>query len=253
MSALNTHRSRQRAEGVDVSIEVSLLGGFAFSVGGKAVLGLPAGSQRLLAFLSLRDGMVTRTYVAGTLWPDSTDEHAASSLRSALWRLNGVSRQAVKVTGAELGLAEDVVVDFHHARSLARRLIGREASPSEDDINGPAVAALSSDLMPGWYEDWAVLAAEDWHQLRMHALEAVAARLTAAERLGEAAAAALAAVQADPLRESARACLIRVHMAEGNHSAALGEFERYRLLLHAEHGLEPTARLSRLLHDRSPH
>ena len=110
-------------------------------------------------------------------------------------------------------------------------------------------ALLSSDLLPGWYEDWAMLAADDWHQLRVHALEAVAARLTAADRLAEAAGAALAAVQAEPLRESARAALIRVHLAEGNQSAAIDEFERYRVLLHAEVALEPTSRLRGLLDD----
>jgi hypothetical protein len=36
-------------------------------------------------------------------------------------------------------------------------------------------------------------------------------------------------------------------MAGGNQSDALGEFERYRVLLHAELGLEPTSRLTQLL------
>ena len=58
------------------------------------------------------------------------------------------------------------------------------------------MSALSDDLLPGWYDDWAVIAAEDWRQLRMQALEAVTARLTAADRFAEAAAAALAALRA---------------------------------------------------------
>jgi len=36
-------------------------------------------------------------------------------------------------------------------------------------------------------------------------------------------------------------------VAEGNQSNAIGEFERYRVLLRAELGIEPTARLSDLL------
>jgi DNA-binding SARP family transcriptional activator len=75
----------------------------------------------------------------------------------------------------------------------------------------------------------------------------VTARLTAADRLAEAASAALSAVQAEPLRESSRAALIRVHLAEGNQSDARGEFERYRILLNVELGLEPTQRLKELL------
>lgn len=210
------------------------------------------GSQRLLAFLAIRDQVTTRNQVAGTLWPESTDQHAGASLRSAVSRLDGLARQAVKVTANDLGLAEGVSVDVHLSQALARRLIDRDGERSEVDIAGAAVSALSDDLLPGWYDDWAIIAAEDWRQLRLHALEAVASRLTEADRLAEAAAAALAAVRAEPLRESARAALIRVHMAEGNQSEALGEFERYRVLLRAELDIEPTTRLSQLLGGLEP-
>ena len=179
--------------------EMSLLGGFVFSVGGEVLLGLSAGSQRLLAFLAVRDRPLTRHQVAGTLWPEVTDEQASASLRSAVSRLGGSARQAVRVTAHDLGLDEGVLVDVHYSQDLARRLIDRDAIPSDTDISTPTVDALSDDLLPGWYDDWAVIAAEDWHQLRMHALEAVAARLTAADRLAEAAAAALTAVRAEPL------------------------------------------------------
>lgn len=232
--------------------ELALLGGFVFSIGGDALVGISAGSQRLLAFLAIRDQVTTRNLVAGTLWPESTDEHAGASLRSAVSRLDRAARQAVKVTAGDLGLAEGVAVDVHFSQALARRVIDRDGRRSDTDIAVAAVAALSDDLLPGWYDDWAVIAAEDWRQLRLHALEAVAARLTEADRLAEAAAAALAAVRAEPLRETARAALIRVHMAEGNQSAALGEFERYRVLLRAELDIEPTTRLTRLIGDLRP-
>ncbi|HWG72634.1 MAG TPA: bacterial transcriptional activator domain-containing protein [Acidimicrobiales bacterium] len=198
----------------------------------------------------MSDRMMRRNQIAGTLWPESSEEHAGASLRSAVSRLDGPARRAVKVTSQDLGLHEGVVVDVRHSQALARRLIDRSAS--EGDMALPAVSSLSSDLLPGWYDDWAVIAAEDWRQLRMHALEAVAARLTDADRLAEAATAALAAVRAEPLRETARAALIRVHMAEGNQSAALGELERYRVLLRAELGIEPTSRLTELLSGLQP-
>jgi DNA-binding SARP family transcriptional activator len=227
--------------------QVEVLGGFAFSVGGDALLGISAGSQRLLAFLAVRDHMVTRAQVAGTLWPDSSEERAGANLRAAVSRLDPHTRDALDVTASNLSLAEGVAVDIRRAKALARRLIDRDAPEAELDIGRLAVSALSDDLLPGWYDDWAVIEGTDWHQLRTHALEAVAARLTAADRLAEAATAALAAVRAEPLRESARAALIRVHLAEGNQSSAIEEFERYRVLLHADLNLEPTSRLRRML------
>lgn len=226
---------------------VGLLGGFEFSVGGEVLLGISSSSQRLIAFLAVRDRLTMRDQVAGTLWPESSDERAGGSLRSAVSRLDGPIRQALTVTSADLSLAEGVAVDVHRARALAHRLIDRDAPKSETDIDGNAVSCLSDDLLPGWYDEWAIIAGEDWHQLRLHALEAAAARLTDADRLAEATVAALAAVRAEPLRESARAALIRVHMAEGNQSNAHGEFERYRELLRAELGVAPTSRLRLLL------
>jgi DNA-binding SARP family transcriptional activator len=230
-------------------LRVFLLGGFVFWVDGDALLGLSAGSQRLLAFLALCDRTQTRLQVAGTLWPESSGEQAGASLRSAVSRLPGPARQALSVTTRDLGLAQGVVVDVHRSQSLAHRLLDRGSPPAKEDIGRDAVAALSDDLLPGWYDDWVVLAAEDWRQLRVQALEAVAAGLTAVGRLAEAGVAALAAVRAEPLREAARAALIRVHLAEGNPAGAIGELERYRVLLQAELGLEPTSRLRRLLED----
>ena len=118
------------------------------------------------------------------------------------------------------------------------------------DRAAAATAGLSAELLPGWYEDWALVEAENWRQLRLHALEAVAGVLAGAGRFGEAVGAAQAAVAADPLRESPRAALIAVHLGEGNQSEALREFERYRLRLDAALGLEPTARLRALLPGR---
>ncbi len=139
--------------------QLSLLGGFAFSVGGDALLGISAGSQRLLAFLAVRDRVTTRNHVAGTLWPESTDEHAGASLRQAISRLGGQAREAVKVTAVDLSLAEGVAVDVHHSQSLARRLTDRDGDRPDGDISAASVLALSDDLLPGWYEDWAIIAA----------------------------------------------------------------------------------------------
>ncbi|MEA2842440.1 MAG: hypothetical protein QOJ69_111 [Actinomycetota bacterium] len=232
--------------------ELSLLGGFILSVEGDALLGISAGAQRLLAFLAVRDHTVRRQHAAGTLWPDAGDERANANLRSTISRLDQTTRQSVTVTAHDLGLQKGLVIDIHDSQALARRLIDSDAPPLDSDVGGAAVSALSDDLLPGWDDDWAVIAAEDWHQLRLHALEAIAARLTAAGRLAEAANAALAAIRAEPLRETSRAALIRVRMAEGKPSDARQEFERYRVLLHAELALEPTSRLRQLLRSIRP-
>jgi DNA-binding SARP family transcriptional activator len=153
----------------------------------------------------------------------------------------------LQVSKLELGLAEGVTVDIGHAQRLARRLLDPAVTPEQSDLSPAAIVILSGDLLPGWYEDWVLVEAEDWRQLRLHALETLAGRLTAVGCWGQAAHAAGAAVRAEPLRESAHAALIQVHLAEGNQSEAVRQFTRYQALLHAELGLEPTQRLRRLI------
>jgi DNA-binding SARP family transcriptional activator len=226
-----------------------VLGTFRFWARGSALPAVVGGSQRLLALLGLRDRALTRTSVAGTLWPDSSEDHAYSSLRSALGRLSRLTRDAVEVTPLDLCLAAGVTLDVRDARGLAHRLLDLESSVSDEDLSAAAVLALSEDVLPDWYDDWVLVEAEEWRQLRLHALEALADRLLLANRYGEATGAALAAVRAEPLRESARAIVIRVHLAEGNQSEALGEYGRYEALLRAELGLDPTPRLRDLVVD----
>jgi SARP family transcriptional regulator, regulator of embCAB operon len=231
----------------DRSFMVSVLGGFRLWWSGSGQAAVPRASQRLLAFLALHGGVVNRAAVAGTLWPDATESHAYSNLRSALARLERTARKALQTSKLELGLAEGVTVDIRHAQAIARRLLDPTVTPGQSDLGTAAVVALSADLLPGWYDDWVLLEAEYWRQLRLHALEALAGRLTAIGRWGEAADAAGAAVRAEPLRESAHAALVQVYLAEGNQSEAVREFTRYRALLQTELGLQPTLRLRRLV------
>jgi DNA-binding SARP family transcriptional activator len=202
--------------GTDGDFVIALLGGFALFWGGS-VLGIPRVSQRLVAFLALHGRMVQRAAVAGTLWPDASEGHAYANLRSALARLHGTAHKALATSKLELGLAEGVTVDIRLAKALARRLLDPAVTPDRSELGMATVPALSADLLPDWYDDWVLLEAEDWRQLRLHALEALAGRLIALGRWGEAAGAAGAAVRAEPLRESGRVGPKPVPRAEGQH------------------------------------
>jgi DNA-binding SARP family transcriptional activator len=243
MATLETSQEVQ-----DHEFGVAVLGQFRLLRGMNVVL-VPRASQRLLAFLALHDRIVERAALAGALWPEASEPHALGSLRAALSRLQGTARMALAASQLELGLAEGVAVDIHHAKALARRLLDPAVPPVPGDLGSSAVMALSADLLPDWYDDWVLVEAEDWRQLRLHALEALADHLTTAGRLGEAAGAARAAVRGEPLRETSHAALIRVFLAEGNVSEAVREFRSYRALLHDELGLEPTPRLCHLIHN----
>ena len=182
-----------RGSGADLTL--SVLGSFQFRFGDSAPA-LPTGSQRLLAFLALRDRSVTRLSIAGTLWPDASEQHAAASLRSALTRLRGEARAAVEVGDLDIHLASGVRVDIRESKMLAHRLLEPDAPRMDPDAAGAAISALSSDLLPDWYEDWVLMETAEWRQLRLHALEAVAEHLSKEGRWAQAIAAAQAAIRA---------------------------------------------------------
>jgi DNA-binding SARP family transcriptional activator len=228
------------------AITLRLLKGFALSVG-QSRLPISSSAQRLVAFLALQHRPRTRTYVAGTLWPDATMSRANANLRSSLWRATRTGHKVIDASAQELAIRRNIKVDIHDAVQRAHRLL--DFSQACDDIlTVQTLGDLSADLLPDWSEsDWVLLEQEQYHQLRLHALEAMSERLTATGRHGEAVAAALAAVRAEPLRESAHQVLVKAHLAAGNRGAALRQYERCRSVLLDELGLEPSPTLRDLL------
>jgi DNA-binding SARP family transcriptional activator len=228
-------------------LRLHLLGGFELRLGDEAVP-ITIGPQRLATFLALHDRLLPRTHVAGMLWSEVPTERANANLRAALWRLPPSCRRLIDVSAHHLRLATGVVVDLHAATALGRRLLDRSDLSADDDLSPAAREEFSCDLLPDWYDDdWVLMERERFHQLRLHALEALCERLTAAGRYGEAIDAGLAAVRAEPLRESAHRVLIKAHIAEGNQGEAGRQYELCRHLLHDELGVKPSAQLRDLL------
>jgi DNA-binding SARP family transcriptional activator len=230
------------------SVRLDLLSGFELWVDQKPVT-LISSAQRLVAFLALKDKPLGRTYVAGVLWPETTTSQASANLRSALWRTQRACRQLITASVQHLALNERVSVDARSAKALAHRLLDRTATVDLDDSDSLR-SDLLADLLPDWYDDWVLIERERYHQLRLHALEAMCERLTNGGHHGEAVDAGLAAVRAEPLRESAHQSLIKAYLAEGNRWEAVRQYHHCRRLLLTELGLEPSPALRALLPDR---
>lgn len=210
--------------------------------GRQAPLPLPA--QRLLAFLALQDHPMLRGYVAGTLWLDSSEEHAAGSLRSALWRVRQLDVPLVEANGHQLQLGATVTVDVRDAVAWAHRVLDAPVNLHDADLGE---IWRPGELLPDWYDDWVAIERERLRALRAHALEALCDQLTTAGRFGEAAEAGLAAIRDEPLRESAHRALIAVHIAEGNRAAALHQYGVFARLLRDELGIQPSLRMEELV------
>ncbi|MDO8149676.1 MULTISPECIES: BTAD domain-containing putative transcriptional regulator [unclassified Isoptericola] len=224
-------------------VAISLLGPFGIDVDGEPV-SLPVGAQRLVAMLALR-GRLGRSRLAGMLWPDTQEQRALASLRTGIWRVNQAAPGLVAAAHGvvELGLGPDVDVDRLIAAS--RTLLGDPDARVQADEGAPELGG--DELLPDWDDPWLETERERLHQLRLHVLEATAARLAAAGRFGLALEAALAALRADELRESAHRTVISIHLAEGNVGEACRAYDACCTTLRTELGIEPSPTVSGLL------
>lgn len=219
-----------------------LLHDFAVVRGGARVV-VRRESERLLAFLAIAREPVRRARLAGALWSDVTDRCAAASLRSALWRL-GDARDLVVTNRASIGLAPTLTIDLHEATAAANAHLS--GAPVSGDLS--IIDVLTSDLLPGWYEEWAVVEAERWRHLRARALDVIARRLLDDDRAEDALCAALSAVRVEPMHERAHRTVIEAELTLGNLARAHAHYEQYRALLWAELGVEPGERVRSLLY-----
>ncbi len=201
--------------------------------------------QRLVAFVALR-GRRLRSYIAGLLWPDSSQEHAQSNLRAALYRAQRTLPGVLSVDRTTVSLRPLVDVDVHDFR---RRVADISASTTEVDVASALEVLRDSELVPGWYDEWVLYERERLHDESVRALETLALLELDQGRGHTAAAAARAASEYEPLRETPHAIEIRAHLMNGHVADAVHSYRAYAGLLRNEMGLEPSAALRGLVMD----
>jgi DNA-binding SARP family transcriptional activator len=222
---------------------LTLVEEFALLISGRRLL-VPHMAERVLTYLALANRPVARVRLAGELWPDCTDHGASKSLRTALWRLRQVDRNLVEINGERLRLDPKVEVDIAQLTELAQKLV---LAPGTESLRHVRLLIDHAELLPDWDEEWVAVNRERYRLARLAALESAAAALLERSQPGPALIAALAVVQAEPLRESARRIVMRVHIGQGNTVDAIHEYQRYRRLLQAEFGVDPSPDMDQLI------
>jgi predicted ATPase/DNA-binding SARP family transcriptional activator len=203
--------------------------------------------QWLLALLALRHGSpLQRSWLAATLWPDSSETRAFARLRESLKDL----RRALGPEGRRLHspsrhtLALDLMgtdVD----------LLGFDAAIGRRDPRAldQAIVLYRAPLLEGCAEEWAFPEREARQQAYLAALETLAVQALEGGDPSGAERHLRRAVAVDPLRESAQRELMRVLAADGNHAAATRVYQELRVRLHRELHAEPDPETSALFEE----
>ena len=216
------------------------------------------GRQGRLAFVRLAASprRLERVTLAETLWPDRLPdawEGALSAVISKLRRtlaLAGLEDSLDSADGCyEFRWRDDVWVDLREAVNAIDRaegLLRRDDPESAWADATVASAVFRRRFLPGetgvWVEQMRRRLFE--YELRTHDVLA-----SVWIRKGDpvaALAAARAAVDLAPFRETAHARLMEAHLAAGNRAEAVAAYEEVRALLSESMGIEPTERIQAL-------
>jgi DNA-binding SARP family transcriptional activator len=227
---------------------IALLDAFRLARGRREIP-LHRREQRLVALLALQ-GSRPRGYLAGVLWPDSTEQHATGNLRAALWRTDQEAPGLLEHDRAGVRFAGTVRVDTEGLNRGSARIAAWRQSPEAVDEAAclrMLPVLLRGDLLPGWYDDWVIYERARLAQLRLRGLQALADLFIQTGRITEALVAASTAVSIEPLHEPAIRSLVRAEIEDGDFSGALRDYDEYRARVLTDLGVPPSQRLEALV------
>jgi DNA-binding SARP family transcriptional activator len=216
------------------NLSLRLLGGFELCANGRP-LRIPDGLQRVLAFLALQTVPVRRTFVAGSLWSEKTEDRALANLRTTLWRMPEDGHGVVLCDRNSLALGPDVTVDYRDSLVSTRAVI-REVDGGRPQAL-PVTEQFEFELLPDWYDEWIISERERLSQMRLRATEGLTRYFLAAGMVEKATEFAQLIVRMAPLHETGHILLTRAHLASGNRTEAVRQVLRLDAMLHAEFGL----------------
>ena len=239
-----------------MALRITLAGRVEMDAAGEPVDTNRLGSLGRLALAYLvteRARPVPRDELADVLWGEDLPRTWETSVRVVVSKLRAVLADAglepseALVTHAgcyQLRLPAGAIVDVEEAASSLQRasaLLAGGGSAGEARAAAETTAAIAArHFLPGAAGEWVARRQAELGDLRARALEVVS---EAAAAQGEWPAAILAAEEAvalEPLRESAYLRLLSAHAGAGNRAEALRAYERARVLLVEELGMDPS-------------
>lgn len=229
-------------------LEIRLLGTFDIQDGKQSIIIASRPSQSLFAYLVLNAGTShRREKLAGMLWPDSQEETARNNLRHALWRIRKVlpAKQ-----GIEYLLTDDLSIGFNASSEYWLDVnqvekLGEGASLEEVTS---ALTEYQGELLPGFYEDWVLLAREHISSVFEHHMARLLSLLQEQGRWSDILDWSERWIKLGQKPETAYRALMSAHAAKGNMSKVAATYERCVKSLQ-EFGIDPSEQ-TRALYER---
>ena len=218
------------------ALNLRLFGGLQACLGEKPLPPLRSRKgEWLLALLALRSAPVSRSWLAGTLWPESEESRALLYLRRELTYLRkALGQECNRLLSPGRSLHIDLVgVDCDLLAFDAAIARGDESSLEV------AVSLYRGPLLEGCDEEWVIPEREVRERAYLTTLERLADSASARGDTSAAVSRLRCAVAVDPLRESAQRTLMRALADSGDSAAATQVYHGLRRYLRSELNTEP--------------
>ena len=197
--------------------------------------------------------------MAGVFWGDQSEERARSCLSTALWRLrgvlegNGVPKGAYLVTNSlgEVGFNSasdhwlDVAVFEERLQAILAKPV-QEMVPEDARELQDTLSLCTSELLEGFYEDWALRERERLRSLHLRGLAHLMRYRRDTRAYEESLACGRQILGLDPLREEIHREMMRLYVKAGQRALAIRHYQSCRKVLEEELAVPPMEETQRL-------
>lgn len=221
--------------------------------GGTGERKLTRAVQGLLAYLLLhRERSHSRETLAGILWGERSEERARACLSTALWRLRAALEPEPALYGRYLSTRprgevafngrSDYWLDVAIFEQAANTFLAQPvdaAKESDAQALDQALKLYTSDLLEGFYDEWAIRERERLRGLYVESLVRLMRYYESQAGYAKALVCAQQVLAFDPLHEEIHRALMRLYVADGQRTQALRQYERCREILMSELAIPP--------------
>jgi WD40 repeat protein/class 3 adenylate cyclase len=123
-----------------------------------------------------------REKLAGTLWPDSSEENARKNLRQELWRIRKAIPTQNLPEADEYLIADEFTLTFNRDADYWLDVAILEKSDPDIQSLTSSLSLYQGELLPGFYDDWVVLERERLQTLFESKMGQLVEKLVESER-----------------------------------------------------------------------
>lgn len=242
---------------MEAELRLKLFGGCTITLDDKLLPKLFAKHEALLAFLAVTKQAHSRQLLAGLLWGGKSETDALRNLRVNLTKVRQMVGAHLVIEHKSLAFA--VETNYWLDIEAFESYIARSRLPNgriDHNLLREAVSLYQGEFMAGFelrdaseFEEWILAQRARLQPILIQALDELVEHCVDGENYDEGIRYAYRLLEIEPWREETHQQLMWLLALDGQHSAALAQYEACSDILQRELGVEPLPETTQLYHE----